>query len=223
MVDKDDERLVLERGIGDEWRNAEYVPPLPVRRWYQRLRPRLPDWADYEWARRLRVVVALLVLAALTLLAVQGSVRGLTAEGVSMEPTVHNGDRLIVNRLSYAHLDLGLLNWLPLIDIDARWARPGRGDVIIFHSPVEDRDLLKRVVGMPGETVTITDDGVSIDGLQLYEPYAVGRTECAEACEWTVPSDSYFVLGDNRENSLDSRGGWFVPMDNIAGKELLRY
>lgn len=223
MVDKDEERVVLERGLEHEWHAPAYIPPLPPRPWYRRLRPRLPDWSEYELSRRLRIGVAVALVSGVVLAMCFGSLRGFTAEGLSMEPALHSGDHVIVNRLAYAHVDFGFLNWLPLIDIDARWSKPGRGDVIIFLSPVEDRELVKRVIGLPGETVSIENRLVFINGQPLPEPYAIGETTCEETCTWIVPDDSYFVLGDNRENSLDSRGDWFVPIDNIAGKKLLTY
>jgi signal peptidase I len=224
MVDKDEERVVLERGGAEhEWRTPSDVPPRPRQPWYRRLRFRLPDWAEGDFARQIRLGVIILLVAGLGLSLLFGSLRGFKADGMSMEPTLHNGDHVIVNRLAYAHIDFGLIGWLPVIDIDARWARPGRGEVIVFHSPVEDRELVKRVIGLPGDTVTIADDGVLINGVPLSEPYAIGKTTCIDTCQWTVPDDAYFVLGDNRQNSLDSRGGWFVPIDSIAGKKLITY
>jgi signal peptidase I len=224
MDDKDDERVVMERGASEhEWHTPAYVPPLPAEPWYRRFRPRLPDWAEEDWAKQLRIGVLVLLVAGLGLLLLFGSLRGFKAEGVSMEPTLHNGDHVIINRLAYAHIDFGLLSWLPFIDIDSRWSHPDRGDVIIFASPVEDKELVKRVIGLPGERVSLKDGAVFVNDTQLSEPYAVGATNCDQLCEFLVPDDSYFVLGDNRENSLDSRGGWFVPIDNIAGKKLITY
>ena len=224
MVDKDEKRVVLERGLTDhEWQPGTNVPPLPPVPWYRRVRNRLPEWADNEWGRQLWIGVIVLLVAGLGLGVLFGSLRGFKAEGMSMEPTLHSGDNVIVNRLAYAHIDFGLISWLPVIDIDSRWARPGRGDVIVFRSPVEDRELVKRVIGVPGETVTIAANRVFVNGAPLVEPYANGETTCLDSCQWTVPDDAYFVLGDNRQNSLDSRGGWFVPIDNIAGKKLITY
>jgi len=225
MVDKDEERVVLERGGAEhEWRTPAYIPPTPPEPWYRRLRPRLPDLGGSDTARQLRLGVIILLVAGMGLFLLFGSLRGFKAEGMSMEPALHSGDHVIVNRLAYAHVDFGLIGWLPMIDIDERWSKPGRGDVIVFRSPIEDRELVKRVIGLPGENVIIIGSRVYIDGLPLAEPYAAGETNCAEVtCAWTVPDDAYFVLGDNRQNSLDSRGGWFVAIDNIAGEELLTY
>jgi signal peptidase I len=224
MVDKDEERVVLERGLAEhEWHAPKNVPPRPREPWYRSLRPRLSDWSAYQYARQLRIGVVVLFVAGIALAILFGSLRGFKAEGVSMEPSLHNGDHVIVNRLAYAHIDFGLIRWLPVIDIDARWSKPDRGDVLVFHSPIENRELVKRVIGLPGETVTINQNGVIIDGVPFPEPYAIGETTCLDICSWTIPDDSYFVLGDNRQNSLDSRGGWFVPIDNIAGKKLITY
>jgi signal peptidase I len=226
MTHKDEERVVLERGMAEQdWRTPGYVRPLPRRPLLKRLpRVRLPDWTEEDWAKQLRLGVIILLVAGAALALLFASLKGFKAEGMSMEPTLHNGDHVIVNRLAYGHRDFGLLDWLPGVTF-GRWARPGRGDIIVFQSPVEDTELVKRVVGLPGETVTIANGGVYINGELLSEPYANGNTACTgtDACTLTVPDDSYFVLGDNRANSLDSRGGWFVPLDNIAGKELLSY
>lgn len=225
MVDKDEERAVLERGLTEhEWRIPAHIPSRPPEPWYRRLRPRLPDLGRSDAASQIRLGIIILLLAGFGLSLLTGSLRLFKAEGMSMEPALHSGDHVIVNRLSYGHVDFGLISWLPLINIDERWSKPGRGDVIVFRSPVEDRELVKRVIGLPGENVIIIGSRVYIDGDSLLEPYAFGETNCAEVtCAWTVPDDAYFVLGDNRQNSLDSRAGWFVPIANIAGKKLLTY
>ncbi|MEO8457052.1 MAG: signal peptidase I [Chloroflexota bacterium] len=221
---RDDERVVLERGGAEhEWHDADYVPPLPPVPLSTRLRRLIPDWADYQWARQFRVAVLALLIVGVGFFLLFGTLKGFRAEGLSMEPSLHNGDDVVVNRLAYAHIDFGMISWLPLINIDARWKTPARGDIIVFHSPVEDKELVKRVIGLPGDTVKIDDSEVVLNGAPLSEPYAVGKTTCIDACDWTVPDDSYFVLGDNRQNSLDSRSGWFVPIDNIAGKKLFTY
>ncbi len=224
MADKDEERVVLQRGMAEQdWRTPGHLPPPPPKTLREQLpRLRLPDWTEEDWARRLRAGVLVLLIAGALFAGLFASFKGFKADGVSMEPVIENGDHLIVNRLAYGHRDFGLLDWLPGLTF-GRWGTPGRGDIIVFQSPVEDKELVKRVVGLPGETVSVSEGNVRINGQLLPEPYTTGSTLCAFKCTWTVPDDSYFVLGDNREHSLDSRGGWFVPLENIAGKKLLTY
>lgn len=128
-------------------------------------------------------------------------------QGDSMEPSFHDSERLVVNKLAY------------------RLGSPGRGDIVVFRSPELHYDLIKRIIGLPGEAVVIDPDTgeVRIDGLPLDEPYSLGRTTCLDTCGWTVPPDHYFVMGDNRQRSRDSRDGWFLPREDIIGKALIAY
>ena len=94
----------------------------------------------------------------------------------------------------------------------------------MFHSPIGGSDLIKRVIGLPGERVEIERGRVIVDGRQLIEPYVQGaETHCGGDCTWDVPEGYYFVLGDNRRDSRDSREGWMVPADSIVGKKLFSY
>ncbi len=141
----------------------------------------------------------------------------------SMEPTLMGEgrrDRVVVNRLAY------------------QWGEPGRGDIIVFDVPEgepsitvdgqEVKDLIKRVVGLPGETVELRDGDVYIDGEKLDEPYLPDgtRTDPADPAQSTfvVPEDCVFVMGDNRGASRDARY-WqtpCVPEDDIVGKAFVR-
>ena len=142
---------------------------------------------------------------------------------MSMAPTVVDGDRMLVNRLAYSQVDLGILDGLPLVDPGSHWQTPERGDIIVFDSPVFGVILIKRVIGLPGEQVAIRDGAVYVQGRELDEPYARGPTRCRGDCEWTVPDDEYFVMGDNRTGSRDSRQGWTVPIGDILGEKLISY
>ena len=127
----------------------------------------------------------------------------------SMENTIMPGDRIIGNRLSYTFAD------------------PERFDIIIFRYPDDESQLfIKRIVGLPGETVEITDGKIYIDGSA--EP--LDDVETKEPTSGTfgpykVPEDSYFVMGDHRNNSLDPRlrENTFVSRDEILGKAVFRY
>jgi signal peptidase I len=230
---KDNKNSVLKRGMADyDWYTSDNQPRQAARepfRWgipadlRPGAKPRPKGSSRAAWYRRIRLAVAAVVAIACVLFVAQASLRGFDAEGESMEPAVHNGDRIVVNKLAYAQIDFGLLDWAPLIDIHDHWFSPSRGDIIVFKSPVEDKELIKRVIGLPGEEVTIADDRVYIDQKPLDEPYAQGETLCEQVCNWQLGAGEYFVLGDNRENSLDSREGWLVTRDLIDGKKLFSY
>lgn len=133
-------------------------------------------------------------------------------EGASMENTLHNGDNLIVDKLSY------------------RFHNPERFDIIVFPFQFQDNTYyIKRIIGLPGETVQIMDDGsIYINGEKLEENYGmevikpetIGRA--AEPIE--LGDDEYFVMGDNRNNSSDSRTDMVgnITRENIIGKAWLR-
>ena len=125
----------------------------------------------------------------------------------SMEPTIMAHNRIIGSRLSYINEE------------------PERGDIVIFRFPDNEKILyIKRVIGMPGETVEISDGRVLIDGVELEEPYLTVETE-GNFGPYEVPEDHYFMMGDNRNNSADSRY-WdhtYLSRDKIVGKALIRY
>lgn len=201
---------------------------------------------ERRWAVTIRELAETLILAALIFLAVRASFQNFRVEGASMQPSLQNGEYLIVNKLEYAEIDLGMFDWLPFFDsgqdpVHHLWGKPTRGDVIVFRAPTSiQRDFIKRIIGVPGDTVDI-DNGsghVAVNGHVLEEPYIQGKTDCgsAQTCTWTVPAagsdeaqdtcgsdECYFVMGDNRQNSSDSRQGWMVPKENIIGKALITY
>ncbi len=146
----------------------------------------------------------------------------------SMENTLLIGDHLIMSRLGY---DAGVpfTNWhVPL------WRNPRRLQIVIFKPPFDltQPDYVKRVIGLPGETLDVHDGAVWIDGRKLAEDYTVGRTEAPTKFQLTVPygglpykipENCYFVMGDNRENSLDSRFWGCVPRNDILGTPVIIY
>jgi len=197
-----------------------------------------------RWLVTFREVAETLLLAALIFLAVRASFQNFKVEGHSMDPSLSDGEYLIVNKLTYAQIDLSFLNFLPFFDagddsLHYLWGAPDRGDVIVFRAPTSpDRDFIKRIIGLPGDTVEINEASseVKVNGAALKESYILGTTGCTQTCTWTVPKagtaesrqtcgshDCYFVLGDNRQNSSDSRQGWLVPKENIVGKALITY
>jgi signal peptidase I len=151
----------------------------------------------------------------------------------SMENNLLIGDHLLVNKFvsgpTVSRLERALL---PVGDIR-------RTDVIVFKYPEEpDRDFIKRVIGLPGETVEVREKKVYVNGQPLVEPYAHFLQPVATASEFrevtsfdvrdrygpvTVPPNQYFVMGDNRDNSQDSRYWGFLPREYIKGKALVIY
>ena len=146
----------------------------------------------------------------------------------SMENTLLIGDHLIMSRVGY---DAGIpfTNWhVPL------WRNPHRLQIIIFKPPFDPTqpDYVKRVIGLPGETVDVKDGAVWINGKKLEENYTLGRTEAPRADQlmtqygslpYKIPDKCYWAMGDNRENSQDSRYWGCVPRNDIIGTPVLIY
>jgi len=125
-------------------------------------------------------------------------------DGLSMTPTLQNGEYILVNRLAY------------------KTGQPERGDIIVFSFPTDEgQDLIKRVIGLPGETVHISDGIVTINGVKLEESYIAQNPNYFG--EWTVPEGYLFVLGDNRNDSRDSHQWGLLPIENVIGKSVLIY
>lgn len=170
-----------------------------------------------------------LVLAALIFLMVRGVAQNFRVEGPSMEPGLHDGQYLLVNKAVYFKLDLDVLSkYLPFIDGGDNPSRflfhgPERGDVVVFRYPRDpSRDFIKRIIGVPGDTVSIANGVVSVNGAVLAEDY-INTGASSNMDPKVVPEGSYFVMGDNRPNSSDSRNWGFVPEENIIGKAMLSY
>lgn len=156
----------------------------------------------------LRDILVTFVIAALIFFGLQFTVESFIVEGPSMQPGFQNGQRLIVNKIVY------------------RLHEPERGDVIVFKPPNNGQeDYIKRIIGLPGEYVEMKERKVYInkangDMLLLDEPYIKEQTNKAFRGD-KIPENEYFVLGDNRNNSEDSRAGWTLPGENIIGKAWL--
>ena len=120
-----------------------------------------------------------------------------------MEPNLLEGQRVVVVKAVY---------W---------WGDPQRGDVVIFSAPDgSDEEYIKRVIGIPGDTVEVVNGVVYVNGFPLDEPY-IERSFSYSSPKVAVPVDHYYVLGDNRNISNDSHQGWFLPRDNVIGKAWL--
>ena len=183
-----------------------------------------------QWLITTRQAIEMAALAALIFLLVRASLQNFRVEGSSMAPNLESGQHLIVNKLAYTTIDLQIFDWVPFFDPDEDsvhhlFGSPGRGDVVVFQSPQDSKqDFIKRIIGVPGDLVEIRASTVFLNGRQLEEPYTQGNTGgCTTPCSWEVPEDSYFVLGDNRSGSSDSRMFGFVPEESVIGKALFSY
>jgi signal peptidase I len=150
----------------------------------------------------LGTVVPALIIALLIHLFVAQATR---VYGQSMEPNLRENQRLVIEKVSY-YLH-----------------GPRRGDVIVLHDPAGSSELLiKRVVALAGERVTVGQGRVFVDGVALNEPYLAQATDGPEH-SWTVPPLSVFVMGDNRDASRDSRSFGPVPIGDVVGHAAFRY
>lgn len=170
-----------------------------------------------------------LLLALVALLILQSAISNFRVEGASMYPTLASGEYLIVNRLVYLRVDAERLSRIvPFWKVEQPSSRtparqPERGEVIVFSYPLDPtKDFVKRVVGLPGELVEVRAGTVHIDGAPLAEPY-LRRTDQSSAAPLRLGPDEYYVIGDNRPSSNDSRSWGAVPADLILGKVWVVY
>jgi signal peptidase I len=149
-------------------------------------------------------VIETLLLALVLFLGINLITARIRVDGPSMEPTLHNDEYVLVNRLAY------------------KWSKPRLGEVIVFRFPRNPRqEYVKRVIGVPGDEVYITNKQVFVNGQLLDEPYIAESPK--DNGTWRVPENSLFVMGDNRNDSSDSRDWDFVPLENVVGKALVVY
>ena len=154
-----------------------------------------------------------ILLAVVIWLAVNFTTARYVVEGESMEPNLHTGQFLIVSRLAY--MDIGGFSL----------GEPQRGDIIVFDFPNNPSDdYVKRIIGLPGETVMVDQDGnIFVDGNRIDEPYLRAEPYNNRIGTWQVPEGSYFVVGDNRNHSSDSRSWGMLAEPFIVGKAWVSY
>ncbi|MDI6868364.1 MAG: signal peptidase I [Coprothermobacterota bacterium] len=158
-----------------------------------------PKSAVWEWIET--ILIALILALILRTFVVQPFQVHLS----SMHPTLEEGDFILVNKLAY------------------KLGTPQRGDIVVFMPPggQVQKPYIKRVIGLPGETVDIKDGKVFVNGSELEEPYALGETSGGKFNHLVVPEGTVFVMGDNRMNSSDSRFFGPVSIASLEGKTFL--
>ena len=161
--------------------------------------------------RLVREVIETAVLTLLMFLVIHSAVQNFNVDGHSMEPNLHDKELILVDKWTYL------------------FHAPARGDVIVFVAPpAPSEDYVKRIIGVPGDVITINNGAPTVDGVALKESYVrpanMGATPGDMAInKMIVPPNDYFVLGDNRVGSSDSRTWGLLPKKNIIGRAALVY
>ena len=161
---------------------------------------RFKDWLMFslDIARMLLIALAIYFF-------VDAIIARVRVLNVSMVPTLQEREILFVNKLAY------------------KFSPIQRGDILTFHYPLNpELDYIKRAIGLPGDVVEVKEDKVWVNSILLIEPYLVVKPEYEEN-RWEVPQDAIFVMGDNRNDSVDSRAWGFVPLKDVIGKALAVY
>jgi signal peptidase I len=157
-----------------------------------------------NWKRLILDILETVILAVILYFGINAISARVRVDGFSMTPTLQHGEYVLVSSIPYM---IG---------------EPQRGDIIVFSYPLDlKQHLIKRVIGLPGETISIVNGTVAVNGQVLDEPY-IAQSPIYNG-EWTVGEDQLFVLGDNRNDSKDSHQWGYLPIEDIIGKALLIY
>ena len=157
-----------------------------------------------NWGRFFLDVLETILLSAALFLVINALSARVRVDGFSMKPTLQDGEFVLVNRLAY------------------RLGQPERGDIVVFHFPLDPtQDLIKRIIGLPGDVVRVENGVVLVNDVPLDEPYIAAAP--VYYGEWSVTDGNVFVLGDNRNDSSDSHAWGLVPFDSVIGKAVVVY
>ena len=157
-----------------------------------------------NWKRFALDILETLVLAVVLYFGINAVSARVRVDGFSMRPTLQDGEYILVNKLAY------------------KFSAPMRGDIVVFVFPVNpEEDLIKRIIGVPGDTITIQDGVLSVNGVMVDEPYIDAPP--AYNGTWQVSEGELFVLGDNRNDSRDSHQWGLLPIENVIGRAVLIY
>ncbi|HLW00626.1 MAG TPA: signal peptidase I [Ktedonobacterales bacterium] len=188
-------------------REKPAAPSRPLPRRYQPRRSVNSDLMEARRLRMLREILETIAITTLVFLVFRFAFQNYRVDGHSMVPTLQDQQYILVNRAAYL------------------FHPPERGDIIVFAYPLDpSQDFIKRIVGIPGDHVQVDQNGVvSINGVALNEPYVSEITNPYAPTDMTLGPNQYFVLGDNRGNSSDSRDWGPVPRQNIIGQAWFVY
>lgn len=170
-----------------------------------------PEFNFEKRYRLVREIIETIVLTLLMFVMMRFAIQNFNVDGTSMEPNLHNTELILVDKWSYLFHPFS------------------RGDVIVFAAPPHPNvDYVKRIIGVPGDIITIHGTTVIVDGVTLSETYVNPQNQgnpfaAKDITNWKVPAGDYFVLGDNREVSSDSRDWGYVPAKNIVGRAAIVY
>ena len=184
-------------------------------------------------ARVGREVIEAVLLAVVVFMLLQTTVRNFKVDGSSMDPTLENGQYLLVNRLVYLRIEMdrfsSIVPFWQAEEDSVRYAihPPERGEVIVFEFPDSipsnsKKDFVKRVIGLPGETIEVKDGVPFVDGVVLEEPYLTTKDH-SNGRKVELGAGEYYVMGDNRAHSNDSRRWEAVPEENLRGTVWMIY
>lgn len=156
------------------------------------------------WGQALRDALETILLAVILFVVINTLSARVRVDGFSMRPTLDDGEYVLVYKLAY------------------RLSEPQRGDIVVFRFPLDPtQDLIKRVIGLPGDVVQVENGVVKVNDREITEPYIAAAPEYQGT--WVVPPGQMFVLGDNRNDSSDSHAWGMLPANNVIGKALLIY
>lgn len=157
-----------------------------------------------NWGRFFLDVLETVVLAVILFVGINAVSARVRVDGFSMRPTLDDGEFLLVSKLTY------------------KWSDFSRGDIVVFHFPLNpDEELIKRIIGLPGDHVVVREGRVYVNDELVKEGYI--EQPPLYIGEWFVTEGNLFVLGDNRNNSNDSKDWGMLPMENVVGRAVLIY
>jgi signal peptidase I len=177
-----------------------------------------------------RELIETIIIGGLIFTLIQATIQNYQVEGSSMVPTLMPGECVLTNKITYSHFDSG--SYFDQIMESSKhqsnkvflWGPPKRGDIVVFKYPHDlSRHFVKRIIGTPGDQITIVNGIVSVNKEAIYEPYINAQSSTSNMDPLILHAEEYFVLGDNRQSSNDSRAWGPIKNEHILGSYWLSY